>query len=880
MFKAINRRLKIVCFAGNRLKFLLQMLSKIRADSRRLLPGSFRRNLQIASVIILVSGLMICTAKAAPGPGNIQLDAQRKLATLSDGQGDLVLRLNYDGRCVLDQVIVRGREVAGDTGVSTGVRTSGKWFTTRDMATPRVVVDGNTLTVKGIAFGEPGAEIRETWRFTVQPDEIVWGITRSYRTNAILEDAAFPEWDFADMSTWTGGLLDNGGVVWCKYLDQTNTTYGGHFGTVTFWNSQSNDCLRIIPELPDGSFGAGRFSRQRDGVFSFNYTVSGEVLKPKHFLNRFLKNQQDLWAPFAVGPGKMTTQFTLKTLDYAAAYNRGTFVGVDGDEVRDLLNTVTRYGVIDKDLTGGNGWRSGYICLHEPFFAEMGLALDQEDYISNFSNCLDYERDHAIGADGRVMSRWLYTAGRGKVGNFNSYGFFETTWGWLLDSQPDYVINVTEQFNLTGDKEWLAGEKTTCEKALDYLLRREVDHTGLVAMTNDSVRQKKSSDWIDVVWAAYENAFVNAALYEGLVLWADDEDTLNDPGRAAAYRDFAARLKATFNRTIDDGGFWDPTNRWYVYWRDKDGSIHGDNLVEPVNFEAIAYGICDDPARRKAILDRMEQEMQKENLFSWPLCFFPFQPEEGGGSPFPKYENGDIFLSWNELGVRAYADYEPALALKYVRNILARYGKDGLSYQRYLRRSQDGAGDDILAGNCMAIVGLYRDIYGIQPQPNRLYLEPHLTPDLNGTRLRYELRGRTYWIDLSTEGCGISSGACALIAPTPFAVNATDNGLEYFPGTNADWAMSVSTSYGNGISIKIENWPDSPNTSHQWSVLSAGRIDYVVKHLQPGAIYELKINSPATGQKIATIQADENGQITFTSTHHDSAMQSFELGPA
>ena len=88
-----------------------------------------------------------------------------------------------------------------------------------------------------------------------------------------------------------------------------------------------------------------------------------------------------------------------------------------------------------------------------------------------------------------------------------------------------------------------------------------------------------------------------------------------------------------------------------------------------MNFAAIAYGICDDAAREKAILDRIEAEMQKENLFTWPLSFFPYQREEGAGSnfPFPKYENGDLFLSWGEVGVRAYAAHDPGLALKYVK---------------------------------------------------------------------------------------------------------------------------------------------------------------------------------------------------------------------
>ena len=47
--------------------------------------------------------------------GTIQIDTGKKLITLADGHGDLVLRLNYNDRCILDQVIVRGREVAADS---------------------------------------------------------------------------------------------------------------------------------------------------------------------------------------------------------------------------------------------------------------------------------------------------------------------------------------------------------------------------------------------------------------------------------------------------------------------------------------------------------------------------------------------------------------------------------------------------------------------------------------------------------------------------------------------------------------------------------------------------------------------------------------------
>ncbi|HEY1791150.1 MAG TPA: hypothetical protein VGJ73_23580 [Verrucomicrobiae bacterium] len=828
-----------------------------------------------------MASLIAAVSAGASGLGTIQIDGQQKLVTLADGRGDLVLRLNYDGRCILDQVNVRGRQVAADSGVCTGIRQNGQWFTTREEATPVVSVRKNTLTVTGITFGPPGNEIRETWQFTVEPDQILWRINRKYPSNILLEDEAFPEWDFGGLSTWTGGLLDDGGVVLDKYLETTNTTYGAHFGTVTFWNSQLGDCLRIIPSLPEGQYGAGRFSHQINGALSFNYLVSDESVKPKHALARFLRNRQDLWAPFHVKRSDVSVQMTLKTLDYASSYDRGRLPGLDGAKVGELLNTVARYGVIDQRLVGGNGWRSGYICLHEPFFAEMGLALDENDYITNFSQCLNYERVQAIGADGRVKSRWCYNAGDAMRGTYDaSNGFYEAQWGYLLDSQPDYVMNLAEEFNLTADRKWLEGEKSACEKALDFLIRREVGDTGLVAMMNDSIKQRKSSDWIDVEWASYENAFVNAALYEALGLWAGDEDMLGDPSRAATYRDFAARLKTSFNRPIAEGGFWDPTNQWYIYWRDKDGSIHGNNLVPPVNFAAIAYGICDDASRRAAILNRMEHEMQKEGLFSWPLCFFPYQPDEGGaGHPFPSYENGDIFLSWNEIGVRAYAALDPVIALKYVKNTLARYNEDGLSYQRYLRRSQSGAGDDILAGNCMAIVGLYRDIYGIQPKPDRLYIDPHLPAELNGTEFRYQLRGSSYLVDLSSNDYSVTVNNCTVRDSNSFGINAGVHKVEFFARGNTIWDMAISPVDGQMLSVQIDSWPDNPDSPREWTEASPqtkGKTLHEFNQLRPDGLYALKID----GQATATLRADKTGRVRFTYRDGYTVPKHFEIVPA
>jgi hypothetical protein len=274
----------------------------------------------------------------------------------------------------------------------------------------------------------------------------------------------------------------------------------------------------------------------------------------------------------------------------------------------------------------------------------------------------------------------------------------------------------------------------------------------------------------------------------------------------------------------------------------------------------------------------MEAEMQKGNLFFWPLNFFPYQTGEGHplNFPFANYENGDIFLSWGELAVRAYAKSQPEIAVKYIKNILAKYEADGLSFQRYQRKSQRGSGEDILAGNCMTVVGLYRDIYGIQPKHNRLYLEPHLTEELNGTRLRYNLRNQSYVIDLSTEGLVIAVDDFAVSAAHPFGLNVRVDTAEFFPGSRSEPALTLTRSRRAPVKIGIEAWTDRPTGARAWVESCAGRgvtVRYVVSDLQPHARYDLHCD----GRKVGSFEADGNGRIEFKRTLGEGTQQRFEV---
>src|SRR5690606_38148978 len=304
-------------------------------------------------------------------------------------------------------------------------------------------------------------------------------------------------------------------------------------------------------------------------------------------------------------------------------------------------------------------------CLHEPFFAQIGLALNDQNYTENLSATLDQERDKAMLPDGRVLSRWHDVMGDEIPGTYDrETGYYEAKWGYTVDSQTGYVINTAEQFQQTGDVEWLRSHKASGERALDWLLRRDTNGNGIFEMVNNNAAEQKASDWIDIVWASFENAFVNAQLYEALNLWAECERIMGDPKKAEYYLDRSAQLKESFNKTVDEGGFWSPGKKQYVYWRDNDGTVRGDNLVTPVNFAAIAYGICDDQERINTILQHIEQRTAAEDLFHWPLCFDSFKREEvdDGNWPFPRYENGDIFPTWGYLGIRSYVKYDKELA--------------------------------------------------------------------------------------------------------------------------------------------------------------------------------------------------------------------------
>jgi hypothetical protein len=762
-------------------------------------------------------------------------------------------------------MVLNGEEVIqGDTGIFSMINTKQAHFSTLQLAKdPIVKVSGTTITVSGITYDN----INETWTFTITEKQIAFDIERNFPAAITAEKIGFPSFTFDSINTWEGAYQDYGGLAWFYLFNKKRDTYGVHSHSSDFWNSKTGNGLTVDIKAP-GKQVALDYSRTNDDKLSFGISVSQDEMIPRFdsgtHRRRYVRDTADVWAPVAIAAGKMQQKITLSYFDCNEKYGRGKMTGINGEQVSAVLNTIARIGVIDKEHFGGNSWHTPYgpICLHEQYIAQMGVGINDTNYLKGYRQCLDFYRDNAIKPDGRVWPRWAYSNEDAMPNQFTDKGFYEAQWGHLLDANPDFVTNVAELYDQIGDLNWVSTQQSACEKALDWIISRDSDHDGLVEMVNDSYKDKRGSDWIDIIWAAHENAFVNAKLYYALTLWSAIEKQLGNTQKEKDYNTFAAKLKESFNKTVSSGGFWDEEKKCYIHWRDKDGSLHGTNMVTPVNFMAIAYGICDDDERKRTILDAIETQMVKEQLFFWPICLYSYAPGEGNDwqFPFPNYENGDLFLSWGSIAVKCYAAYKPELALKYVRAVLAQYAKDGLAFQRYGRGKQDGLGDDILSGNSLSIVGLYKSIYGINPRYNRFYLDPHITPALTGTALKYNYRGKKLHISLDMNRYSVSDNRFKIISATDFGFFSSGNNVSYFHHSN-DSATLTATTAAKKLTLQITEC-DKDKISFSQSVNSnaaATRVAYVVNQRLPHTLYTISVNN----KKLKRVKTNSSGTLHF-----------------
>ncbi|MBK8946658.1 MAG: hypothetical protein IPM32_15490 [Ignavibacteriae bacterium] len=806
---------------------------------------------------------------------NIFINHDQLNRKITFGNNKISIVLEYNKKCNISELKVNNQTViSSSAGIYSEVTTQKAAYSTLQLnSNPLIEIEKEKITINKIIYGEDDEIISETWIFNISESDIKFNIERNFNNNLILEEVAFPSFNFDNINVWDGAFLSYGGIAWFYLFNQKLCTYGVHSNSSAFWNSTNGNGLNISVES-EGNQIAMKYTRANDDILIYNISISDEDLTYRYEAekrSRFIRGKTDVWDSFKISKKNYDQTITLSFFDYNKDFDRGNFKGINEEQVTNLLNTVARIGVIDKNLFGGNSWHTPYgpICLHEQYIADFAIGVNDEKYIEGYKQCLDYYKDNAIQKDGRVIARWAYLDEDAIPGSITEKGFYEAQWGYLMDSNPDFVSNVAQLFNISGDLNWVSKHKKSCESALEYLMQRDSNNNYLVEMMSDSKDEKRGSDWIDIIWASYENAFVNAKLYYALTLWTDVEMQLNDADKANYYAAYAAELKKSFNKSVNEGGFWNDKNKWYVHWREKDNSIHGDNLVVPVNFMAIVYGICDDEIKRNSILDKIEEQTSKENLFFWPICLYPYTIGEGNDwqFPFPNYENGDLFLSWGSIGVEAYANYKPELAIKYVNNVLDQYAKDGLAFQRYGRVKQDGLGDDILSGNSLAIIGLYKAVYGINPQFNRLYLNPNLIEEIAGTELFYNFRNDKLAIKLNTNNYSITNDQFEVKAKTDFGYYSLNNELYYFDGDDNKYSLKAISN--KNLLLDILSWNRERKS---WIQLSkennSDKIKYEISNLESNKNYSIYLNN-----KLYNKMKSDNGILNLELDNNENVIE-------
>ncbi|QEH41778.1 hypothetical protein [Chitinophaga sp. XS-30] len=210
---------------------------------------------------IIISTILMCLFTGLSN-GQIVHDPADKTVRITTTDQKLSLLINYSRGCRISTLEVNGVNTLSPSGIFTAVRAAnGSWQSWGERQQLSVKERPGRIIIDGIRYGKIG----ESWSFTLDGNKIAWTISRRYDEDQLLEEMALPVWHFADISTWKGGILDNGGVVWCKYLAAPNDTYGVHTGGVTFWNEESGDALKISARADGSRSIATKYSQDEQG---------------------------------------------------------------------------------------------------------------------------------------------------------------------------------------------------------------------------------------------------------------------------------------------------------------------------------------------------------------------------------------------------------------------------------------------------------------------------------------------------------------------------------------------------------------------------------------------------------------------------------------
>lgn len=779
-----------------------------------------RKLLRISSAILvcfLVLQFWNINPAQAEAASTIVNDTAAKTVTLTNNRFTMIY--DYNCKSVITSFRYGSLEMLGAQGIDSAMRLdadSSIISSTSLPLSPVVTVNQNTV-MASYSMSNSRLTVDEVWLFTLTNDNIQLKVDRIYHWidttdtklshNAMLEMSWQRIWDNIRRPD-DGGNIPLGNAYTGKngmYLNVSGERVGIEQGNFEFLNADTSQALLLTTQSNRSI--ASEFAFVNDGqthmegllnAGTWEYTA-GTKANGLVIGGHSATNGAYIYSPVSTAQSQEDTiTYTFAPGDYAACYSLGgTINGIsDKKAFSSLLNDFGRSDIIDKDygFSTVGIYQTGHGAYDSPYFLPLMEGLFDKNAVTSEENQLVYDKDYAQGANGHLSGRTYHR---------------DTVWtaDTLFDSDPAYALSVSRVYEYSPDTTWLNSMRTSVENALGYMIQNRLTSSGLFANDLTSTSQKAiTREWNDNIYVTYQSAYLNIMMYDALSRWADLESSLwSDTSLASLYRQTADKIASQFNKTTSDGGFWDPVTSSFVYWRDQDGSIHGNVVQSQVNLMAIEVGLT-DLQRSKQILQAISQAMTANHLLLIPENFVSYPSSEvPSGEGFQDgVENGAIYPLFVEDYMAAAAKVgERDMSLTYLNNVLQRYQKDGFNGFSHLNWSLSNPGgfqERWFPVNANAAAGLYKWMLGVQPTRNGITIAPNIPSSMNSSNVTETVRG--------TETISIT-----YFSETSLNINWSSSTLPVTVSWSGQTPQTVYTITDNG-------------TPHQVAADSFGKVDY------------------------------------------------------
>lgn len=157
-----------------------------------------------------------------------------------------------------------------------------------------------------------------------------------------------------------------------------------------------------------------------------------------------------------------------------------------------------------------------------------------------------------------------------------------------------------------------------------------------------------------------------------------------------------------------------------------------------------------------------------------------------------------------------------------------------------------------------------------------MYLDPHMTPQLNGTVINYRLRDQDYLIELAVKNYSASTNYFTINATENFSINNEENKIFYYSGKNRMPSMVLTRDKQSGLIIRFNSRDKNNREILSWKASSKTETmitEYEILMLKPGNSYTILRNNKI----LRTEVSDPEGRIQFSGKAEPGKEDLFEI---